>query len=89
MKLEAFPGVGRNATAVAQDASGLVKIIKALPEGATERTELVNAYADALKVVWAVMAGLAFVALLLSLLTKGLTLDTRMESEQALRRREN
>ena len=89
VKLEAYPDVGRNATAVAQDASGLVQIIKALPEGATERSELVNAYADALKVVWAVMAGLAFVALLLSLLTKGLTLDARMESEQALKRREN
>ena len=89
VKLEAYPDVGRNATAVAQDASGLVQIIKALPEGATERSELVNAYADALKVVWAVMAGLAFVALLLSLLTKALTLDARMESEQALKRREN
>ena len=89
VKLEAYPDIGRNATAVAQDASGLVQIIKALPEGATERNELVNAYADALKVVWAVMAGLAFVALLLSLLTKGLTLDARMESEQALKRREN
>lgn len=46
-----------NATALAQDASGLVQVIKAMPEGVRERLVLVDAYADALKVVWVVMAG--------------------------------
>lgn len=46
---------------------------------------IVNAYADALKVVWVVMAGLAFVALVLSFGTKGLSLNVGMGTEQALK----
>ncbi|KAF6225133.1 hypothetical protein HO133_010329 [Letharia lupina] len=89
VELRGYPDLARNATALAQDASGLVQVIKAMPEGAAERTAVVYAYADALKVVWAVMAGLAFVALLLALGTKGLSLNAKMETEQALREREN
>lgn len=89
VELRGYPDLARNATALAQDASGLVQVIKAMPEGAAERTAVVYAYADALKVVWAVMAGLAFVALLLALGTKGLSLNSKMETEQALREREN
>lgn len=88
VELQAYPDIAHNASAVVQDASGLVQVIKAMPKDSVERNALVNAYADALKVVWAVMAGLAFVALLLSLLTKGLSLDAKMESEQALKQRE-
>ena len=44
-----------------------------------------DAYANALKVVWAVMAGLVFVALVLSLGIKGLSLNAKMETEQALK----
>lgn len=79
--------LARNATALAQDASGLVQVIKAMPEGTAERNMIVDAYADALKVVWAVMAGLAFIALVLSFGTKGLSLNAEMESEQALKER--
>ncbi len=89
VELRQYPDLARNATALAQDASGLVQIIKAMPEGAANRVAIVNAYADALKVVWAVMAGLAFVALVLSFGTKGLSLNAGMETEQALREREN
>ncbi len=89
VELRQYPDLARNATALAQDASGLVQIIKAMPEGAADRVAIVNAYADALKVVWAVMAGLAFVALVLSLGTKGLSLNAGLETEQALREREN
>ena len=88
VKLRAYPNEAHNATAVARDASGLVQVIKAMPVGSVERNALVYAYADALKVVWAVMAGLSFVALLLSLLTKGLSLDATMESQQGLKERE-
>ena len=58
-----------------------------MPEGAADKTAIVSAYADALKVVWAVMAGFAFVALGLSFGTKGLDLNAAMETEQALRER--
>ena len=89
VELRRYPDLARNATALAQDASGLVQIIKAMPEGAAERKAIVNAYADALKVVWAVMAGLAFVALVLSFGTEGLSLNAEMETEQALKERGN
>lgn len=89
VELRKYPDLARNATALARDASGLVQVIKAMPEGTAERTAIVNAYADALKVVWVVMAGLAFVALVLSFATKGLSLNAEMETEQALKERGN
>ena len=85
IELRGYPGMARNATALAQEASGLVQVMKALPEDSLQRVAIVDAYANALKVVWAVMAGLAFVALVLSLGTKGLSLNARMETEQALK----
>lgn len=85
VKLRVYPDLARNATALARDASGLVQVIKGLPNGADERVAIVNAYADALKVVWAAMAGLAFVAMVLSLGTKGLSLDAKLQTEQRLK----
>ncbi len=85
--LRNYPELARNAAALAQDASGLVQVINGLPKGTAERTAIVSAYADALKVVWAVMAGLAFVALVLSFGTEGLSLDAEMETEQGLEER--
>ena len=85
IELRGYPGMTRNATALAREASGLVQVIKAMPEDSMQRVAIVDAYANALKVVWAVMAGLAFVALVLSLGTKGLSLNARMETEQALK----
>ena len=73
-----------NATALAKDASSLVQIIKAMPKDAANKKVMVKAYSDALNVVWAVMAGLAFVALVLSFLTKGLSLDAKRETGQGL-----
>lgn len=84
VELGKYPHLARNATALAQDASGLVQAIKAMPEGGAERVAIVNASADALKVVWAVMAGFALVALVLSFGTEGLSLNAEMEMEQAL-----
>lgn len=89
VELRRYPDLAVNATALTQDASGLVQVIKAMPDGAAERTTIVSAYADALKVVWVVMAGLAFVALILSFGTKGLSLDAELETEQALKERGN
>ena len=85
IELRRYPGMARNATALAQEASGLVQIIKAMPEDSMQRVAIVDSYANALKVVWAVMAGLAFVALMLSLGTRGLSLNAKMETEQALK----
>ena len=85
IELRGNPEMARNATVLAQEASGLVQVIKAMPEDSMQRMAIVDTYANALKVVWAVMAGLAFVALVLSLGTKGLSLNAKMETEQALK----
>lgn len=78
VELRGYSDLAGNATALAQDASGLVQVIKEMPVGVAERTMMVTAYADALKTVWAVMAGLAFVvfvAFVLSFGTEGLNLN--------------
>lgn len=53
-----------------------------------ERTNKVNAYADSLKIVWVFMAGLAFVALVLSTWTQGLSLDEELHYGQGFRLQE-
>jgi MFS family permease len=84
VQLRTHESVAGNATALAQDASGLVQVIKAMPEDAPERRLIVIAYAEALKVVWVIMAGIAFMALVMSMATEGLTLDRKLETEQGL-----
>ncbi|TKX20081.1 MFS transporter-like protein 140 [Elsinoe australis] len=73
--------IAANARNYAIDSSALVQVIKAMPEGII-KTDLVNSYADALKVVWAVNSGLAFVGLVLSLFMKEYTLDRELKSKQ-------
>ena len=86
VKLLAYPTLAANATQLAQDASGLVQTIKAMPIDLPERNMIVEAYADSLKVVWAVMAGLAALAAVASAWTQGLSLDVSLdEGEQGLR----
>ena len=55
-----------------------------MPKDLPERTMIVEAYADSLKIVWAVMAGLAFVALLFSTITERLKLNEQQVTEQGL-----
>ena len=91
-KLSAYPTLAANATQLAQDASGLVQTIKAMPIDSLERRMIVEAYADSLKIVWAVMTGLAALAAIASMWTEGLSLDVSLdEGEQGLReeRRKN
>ena len=84
VKLAAYPALISNSTQLAQDASALVQVIKAMPRTMPERGMLVDAYADSMKIVWATMAGLAFVALMLSTLTEGLSINERQVTEQGL-----
>ena len=88
IKLSAYPSLTGNVTDLAQDASGLVQVIKSMPDTSPERGMIVNAYADALKIVWAVMAGLAFVAMVMSAWIEGLSLDVEHNAEQGLRSKE-
>ena len=85
VKLSGFPSLKENVTDLAQDASGLVQVIKAMPDTSPEREMIVSAYADALKIVWAVMAALAFIAMVMSAWIEGLSLDIEHSAEQGLR----
>jgi len=68
----------------AQNASGLVEIIKAMPEGLM-KTQLVQSYADALKYVWLVSCICAAVAFLVSFATEELPVDRELVTEQGFR----
>lgn len=85
VKLSVYPMLAGNATELSQDASSLVQIIKAMPDNSPERAMIIDAYAGGLQVVWAVMAGLAFVALVSSLWIEGLSLDVEHSAEQGMR----
>lgn len=80
-KLLAYPLLAPMANAYSSDASGLVQIIKSMELGPA-RTQLVQSYADSLKIVWAVMTALSGVALLSSFLIQGFELDRALETEQ-------
>ncbi|OCL09428.1 MFS general substrate transporter [Glonium stellatum] len=84
-ELARYPELSGKASQLSQDASSLVQLIKAMAKDQPERAMIVHAYADSLKVLWAVMAGLAFVALVVSSLTKGLSLDEELVTDQGLR----
>lgn len=84
-KLSAYPSLAGNATELAKDASSLVQTVKAMPKDLPERMMIIHAYADSLKVVWVVMAGLAFLALMLSGATEGLNVNAQQVTEQGLK----
>lgn len=80
-KISAHPELAPMAAAYSKDASALAQIIWTMPEGAA-RTDLIQAYADALKVVWVVMCGLAGLGFLIGLLIRDYPLDRLLAGEQ-------
>lgn len=75
------PLIAGNANEWASDASALVNVIKAMADGPAKE-QLKESYADALKIVWAVICGLAFVGLVSSLATRHFSLDVALDTEQ-------
>lgn len=86
-KLLAYPALASKAEEYSRDASSLVQIIKKLPTDPV-RTQLIQSYADSLKIVWITMCGLSAFALILSLFTEGLDLNRPLETEQGFRDKE-
>ena len=84
LKLKTYPSLVQDASSLAKDASKLVQVINAMPRDSSERGMIVQAYADSLKVIWAVMAGFAFVGFVTSCLTEPLKLNRSLETEQGL-----
>ena len=76
-KLRAYPALAPKAEEYSRDAAALVQIIKQFPiEQGEVRAQLVQSYADALKVVWVTMCGLSALAMVASIWTKGLDMNS-------------
>jgi MFS family permease len=80
-KLLGYPLLAPLASTYSKDATALVGIIKAMPAGLA-KTQLIQAYTDSLKIIWAVMCALSGVALAASLFTKGYTLQQELKTLQ-------
>ncbi|KAI9737569.1 MAG: hypothetical protein M1834_009724 [Cirrosporium novae-zelandiae] len=83
-KLLKYPALAPMASEYAKDSSGLVQIIKAMAAG-TDKADLIQAYADSLKIVWVVMCAFAGVGLILSLFGEELDLNKPLETEQGFK----
>lgn len=83
-RLLAIPSLASKAVEYSRDASSLVQTIRQMPDG-VNKTQLITAYADSLKIVWAVMCALSGIALIGSIFIKHESLDRKLETEQALR----
>jgi hypothetical protein len=80
-KILQYPLIAPMAAEYSQDATSLVGIIHAMADGEA-KVQLILAYADALKIIWVVMAALAAVAMIASFFTKGYSLDQIHQTEQ-------
>jgi len=83
-KLLLYPILAPLAAEYSKDAASLVQVIKTMEDG-LQKTQLIQAYADSLKVVWVTMCGLAGAALISSFFVKGYTLNVALDTEQGFK----
>ncbi|KAL9613333.1 MAG: hypothetical protein Q9167_002094 [Letrouitia subvulpina] len=86
-KLSAYPSLAPLAAEYSKDATALVGIIRKMEDG-TNKTQLVYAYADSIKMIWVVMAALSGAVFVSSAFVKGYSLDQELETLQGLRHRD-
>ncbi len=87
IKLLAYPLLAPMADEYSRDASALVQIIKQMTPGQA-KDELIQGYADSLKVVWIVMCAMSAVALASSVAIKALDLNRPLDTEQGFLERQ-
>lgn len=80
-KLLSIESLAPLANQYSTDAASLIQVLKTMPDDQV-RTDLVQAYADSLKMIWAVMCGLAFLGLVSSIPVKAYTLTSRIDTKQ-------
>ncbi len=85
-RLLTIPSLASQAGEYSKDASSTVLTIKSLPDSDSKRL-LVQAYADSLKIIWAVMCALSGIGMLGSIFIRKGSLDRALNSEQALKQR--
>ncbi|KAB8305027.1 hypothetical protein EYC80_004332 [Monilinia laxa] len=83
-KLLSYPSLASMATQYSKDATALVEIIKSMDEG-LEKTQLKQAYADSLKMIWVVMCTLCGAALITNLFVKRYSLEVEHKTLQGLK----
>ena len=79
-----IPSLADQAVEYSRDASSLVRTIRTLPDS-ERKDELIQAYADSLKIVWAVMCALSGVAMVGSFFIQKKSLDRALNTEQGLK----
>ncbi len=82
-KLQALPAYAPVAEQFSRDATIVVGIIKGLPDG-PDKTDLVQAYSDSLRMIWATMIAFAGLCLILSVTVKGYSLNQEHITQQGL-----
>ena len=80
-QLEKYPLLAPLAAKYSSDAAGLVPVIKAMEAGPAKE-QLIQGYADSLKIVWITMCGLAAIGLVSNFFVKHYTLDVAQQTEQ-------
>lgn len=82
-KLDAIPSLAAMSNEYASNGAALAQIIKAMPPS-PNKSLLVQAYADSLKIIWIVLCALSGFALLTSIPIKAISLDGELENSQPL-----
>jgi multisubunit Na+/H+ antiporter MnhB subunit len=83
-ELSKYPLLAPLAREYSKDATAVVGLIRGMEAGRSERTQLVQAYADSLKMIWVVMAALSGAVLISTLFVKGYSLNQKHETFQGL-----
>lgn len=78
------PSIAAKAVEWSRDSASLVEVIKAMPPSIA-RTDLVQSYADALKIIWIVCCALSGVALLTSLWIEHFSLEVELETDHGFK----
>jgi hypothetical protein len=76
-----YPRLAPLAGQFSQDATAVVSLIKNMEAG-TEKTQLIQAYADSLKTIWLVMAVLSGAVLVSTAFVKGYSMNQKLETLQ-------
>ena len=85
--LLAYPAFASHAENYSNDAAALVQIVRACPDAGMKQ-DLKDAYADSLRIVWAVCCALAGCAMLFSIFTQEYDLNRAMQPVQGFAREE-
>jgi hypothetical protein len=81
------PALADKAVEYSRDASSIVTILKSMPDDGS-KADLIQAYADSLKIVWAVFCALSGVLTIASFFVKHVSLDREHNTKQGLEKSE-